>query len=221
MSYLIRVQLPDTPGSLGMLAEAIGEAEGDIQSVDIVESFPDGTVTDDIVVNLPSGTLADALITACSSVEGVEVDSIRPFSGRVDRRGQIQMLAKLAEEASQLSTALETLVAAIPQALTSSWAVVIENTHPIHRLAASQAAPEDDGTIPDDIQVARARILNPDQEPWIPDSWALLDSTLAAAPIGATGMVLVIGRAGGPDFLASEVGHLGDIATILGAVLRK
>ena len=56
MSFLIRVQLPDTPGSLGELAEAIGAADGNIKSVDIVDTAPDGTVTDDIVVELPVGT---------------------------------------------------------------------------------------------------------------------------------------------------------------------
>ena len=50
MSYLIRVLLPDTPGSLGQLSEAFGLVDGNIQSVDIVESFPDGTVMDDIVI---------------------------------------------------------------------------------------------------------------------------------------------------------------------------
>ena len=64
MSYLIRVLLPDTPGSLGQLAEAIGLVDGNIESVDVVESFPDGTVTDDIVVSMPKGAMADCLITA-------------------------------------------------------------------------------------------------------------------------------------------------------------
>ncbi|MDO5508046.1 MAG: amino acid-binding ACT domain protein, partial [Corynebacterium casei] len=117
MSFLIRVQLPDTPGSLGELAEAIGAVDGNIQSVDIVENSPDGTVTDDIVVELPIGTLADALITAASTVKGVEVDSIRPFSGRVDRRGQIRLLASIAQKTNNLQAAMEQLVQAIPQAL--------------------------------------------------------------------------------------------------------
>ena len=43
-----------------------------------------------------SSALADTLITAVSTVDGAEVDSIRPFSGRVDRRGQIRMLAEVA-----------------------------------------------------------------------------------------------------------------------------
>lgn len=105
MSFLIRVLLPDIPGSLGQLAEAIGLVDGNIQSVDVVETFPDGTVMDDIVVTLPKGVMADTLITASGTVEGVEVDSIRPFSGRVDRRGQIQMLAEVASHSRNLPRA--------------------------------------------------------------------------------------------------------------------
>ena len=33
-------------------------------------------------------------------------------------------------------------------------------------------------------------------------------------------MVLVVGRVGGPDFLASEVREIGDLGCITGAMLR-
>ncbi|MCS5479037.1 amino acid-binding ACT domain protein [Corynebacterium sp. YIM 101645] len=222
MSFLIRVLLADIPGSLGQLAEAIGLVDGNIHSVDVVEVFPDGTVVDDIVVSLPKGVMADTLITAAGTVEGVEVDSIRPFSGRVDRRGQIKMLAEVAAHARNIPRAMDELVAVIPQSMTVSWAVVLDNTQSdslITRVAASQAAPEDDGSSPVDIDVATARILNPESEEWIPGSWGLLDSSLAATPLGRTGMVLVLGRTGGPDFLATEVEHLGHIGRIVGAIL--
>lgn len=220
MSFLIRVLLPDTPGSLGHLAEAIGQVEGDIKSVDIVENFSDGTVMDDIVVELPAGFMADSLITAASSVDGVEVDSIRPFSGSVDRRGQIELLARVAA-GNDVTSAMQEVVAAMPQAMTSTWAIVIDNNEPIHRVASSDAAPEDDGSTPESIQVETARALNPEVEKWIPGSWSLLDSALAAAPLGETGLVIVMGRTGGPDYLASEVEHLGNIGTILGAFLKN
>ncbi|MDD7581539.1 amino acid-binding ACT domain protein [Corynebacterium sp. 32222D000AT] len=219
MSFLIRVLLPDTPGSLGQLADAIGMVDGNIQSVDIVENFPDGTVMDDIVVELAAGGMADSLITAASTVDGVEVDSIRPFSGRVDRRGQIALLARVASHLHDVRAAMTEVVAAIPKALTSTWAIVIDNNEPIHRIASSDAAPEDDGTTPHDIDVTQARALNPEADSWIPASWSLLDSALAAAPIGDTGLVMAIGRTGGPDYLASEVEHLGNLGTILGAFL--
>ena len=197
MSFLVRVLLPDTPGSLGKLADALGNVNANIESVDIVENFPNGSVMDDIVIELPKGTMADEIITAAQGVDGVDIDSIRPFSA-----------------------AMQEVCAAIPKALTSNWAIVINNESPISRLTSSDAAPADDGTIPESIDVDTARILNPDREEWIPESWSLLDSALAAAPLVGTNYVIVMGRVGGPDYLASEVDHLGNLGTILGAFLR-
>lgn len=219
MSYLIRLLMPDTPGSLGYIARAIGEVGANIHSVDVVQTFPNGTVMDDMVVTLPAGTMADALISSAQSLEGVEVDSIRPFSGTVDRRGQIALLATVAG-ASTRSNALVHLVNSMPQALTSTWAALLDVRGGVTRVTASTAAPEEDGSTPKHIEVESARVLNPEKEAWIPESWALLDSSLAAAPLGDTGLVMVIGRVGGPDFLASEVEHIGNLGTILGRLLR-
>lgn len=219
MSYLIRVLLPDVPGSLGQLALAIGAAGGDIHSVDVVESFPDGTVMDDMVISLPQNVMADALITAAHEVEGVEVDSIRPFSGTVDRRGQIRMLAEVAG-ANTNSDALARLVDNIPRTLTSSWAILLRVDETMTRVTASPAAPEDDGSTPPPISLESAQILRPEEETWVPESWALLDASLAAAPLGNGGLVLIVGRVGGPDYLASEVEHLGNICKILGKMIR-
>lgn len=219
MSFLIRVQLPDEPGSLGALAEAFGIVGGNIQSVDVVEVSPDGTVTDDIVIELPAGVMADALITAASSVAGTEVDSIRPFSGRVDRRGQIDMLADIARHSKHPTQAMEKLVSIIPRTMTASWAIVLDSSAPIHRVVASEAAPEEDGSTPSCLDVDAARTLDPVDEDWIPESWAVLETALAAAPLTGTNLVLIVGRLGGPDFLASEVNHLGDVTTIIGTLV--
>ncbi len=48
MPYLLRVEIPDVPGSLGRLASAIGEAGGDIEAIEIVEKRHDGTAVDDV-----------------------------------------------------------------------------------------------------------------------------------------------------------------------------
>ncbi|MDQ1690214.1 MAG: hypothetical protein QOD87_322, partial [Pseudonocardiales bacterium] len=95
MSYLIRVVLPDRPGALGAVATALGHAGADILSVDIVERTP-GHATDDLVVELPADRLADSLVTAASSVEGVRVESIRPYAGVIDPFRDLELLEKLA-----------------------------------------------------------------------------------------------------------------------------
>ncbi len=226
MSYLIRVSLPDVPGSLGELAEAFGLIDANIQSVDIVDTVAvagsegGGTVTDDIVVELPTGTMVDTLITAAASVQGAEVDSIRPFTGRVDRRGQIQMLSRIVAAAGDEQRAMEELVGAIPRSMTSSWAVALRETADgLVRVAASQAAPEDDGSHPEMGDVDQARILLPDSDPWVPEAWWLLDTALSITRLPGTDLVLVVGRVGGPDFLASEVTQIGDLGSIIGAIL--
>ena len=45
-----------------------------------------------------------------------------------------------------------------------------------------------------------------------------MDSALAASPMGEN-YILVIGRPGGPEFLPSEVEHLGRIGAIVEAIL--
>lgn len=224
MSYLVRVILPDTPGSLGELAEAFGVVEANIQSVDIVETRRiDGNpmVTDDIVVELPTGAMVDSLITAAASLGGVEIDSIRPYSGRVDRREQIQMLARVATQVRDVPKAMDELVSVMPQALTSSWAVVLRATDDgMVRIAASQAAPGDDGSQPQIEDVTDARVLLPETDAWVPEKWWLLDSALAITPLKGTDLYMIVGRTGGPDFLASEVSHIGDLGTIVGELVR-
>ncbi len=219
----MRVRLPDVPGTLGLIAATLGAVDGDIRTVDVVEHDPDGTVVDDIVVDLPSGRLADALISAAQEVDGVYVDSIRPFSGTVDRRGQISLLAAVARRSARTG-ALESLLEKLPQTMSVQWVVVLESvtgtdgTVAVHRVAASSSAPEDDGTVLKATPVTAARALT-DRDDWVPESWTVMDSALAATPLDGTDLLMVIGRPGGPDFLLSEIDHLGELGLILGSLL--
>ena len=220
MSYLLRIQLPDEPGTLGYVAAALGEVEGDIRSVDVVDYGANGVVVDDIVVDLPMGLLPDTLITAAQSISGVEVDSIRPFSGSVDRRGQIALLAKFSQHTKNLDRALGDVVDGLPQTMTAGWAIVLgeQSDGRWGRRASSTAAPEDNGRTLPEAPIDSPRNLDPDEETWLPEDWTVMDSSIAATPMGE-GLVLVIGRPGGPDFLPSEVEHLGRIGTIVGAII--
>lgn len=220
MSYLLRIQLPDEPGALGYVAAALGEVEGDIRSVDVVDYGANGVVVDDIVVDLPMGLLPDTLITAAQSISGVEVDSIRPFSGSVDRRGQIALLAKFSQHTKNLDRALGDVVDGLPQTMTAGWAIALgeQSDGRWVRRASSTAAPEDNGRTLPEAPIDSPRNLDPDEETWLPEDWTVMDSSIAATPMGK-GLVLVIGRPGGPDFLPSEVEHLGRIGTIVGAII--
>ena len=51
--FLLRLILPDRPGSLGTVATALGEVRADIHAIEIVEHRREnGTAVDDVVVEL-------------------------------------------------------------------------------------------------------------------------------------------------------------------------
>lgn len=214
----MRVRLPDAPGTLGLIAATMGTIDADIRTVDVVEHDPDGTVVDDIVVDLPAGRLADALISAAQEVDGVYVDSIRPFSGTVDRRGQISLLAEVARHRRRPIDSVQKLIDTLPKTMSVQWAVILGPEESTRRVAASQSAPEDDGRVLSETPVTEPRALT-DRDTWVPESWTVMDSALAATPLRGTSLILIVGRPGGPDFLLSEIDHLGEVGEILGALL--
>ena len=73
MPYLLCVELPDVPGSLGRVAAAIGEAGGDIEAIEIVEHRRDGTAVDDVLLETAPGVMPDSLVSACNQLDGVQV----------------------------------------------------------------------------------------------------------------------------------------------------
>lgn len=70
----MQVALPDRPGSLGMLASAIGSAGGDIRGLHVLKS-ENGIGYDEIIVAVP-GTDPSDLVEVLNSIGGVEVISI-------------------------------------------------------------------------------------------------------------------------------------------------
>lgn len=214
----MRVRLPDVPGTLGLIAATLGTIDADIRSVDVVQHDEGGMVVDDIVVDLPAGRLADALISAAQEVDGVYVDSIRPFSGTVDRRGQISLLAEVARHRRRPTESLQRLMDALPKTMSVQWSVILGADESTRRIAASSSAPEDDGRVLSETPVTAPRALT-DRDTWVPESWTVMDSALAATPLRGTGYILIVGRPGGPDFLLSEIEHLGEVGEILGALL--
>lgn len=216
MSYLLRVRVPDRPGSLGALATALGSVGGDILSVDVVERGT-GTAVDDLVVDLPRGALPDALITAAELVDGVHVDSVRPYTGVLDTHRELELIDQVA---ATIGDRLQALVDGMPRVLRVGWATVLRNgPDGAYRVVASPAAPETRAAAAPWLPLAAPVALDGDGD-WVPDSWREMDTTLAAAPLGSGDQALLIGRPGGPEFRPSEVARLGHMAGIVATVLR-
>lgn len=218
MSYLLRVVLPDKPGSLGAVATALGAAGADILGVDVVERAH-GHAVDDLAVELPSGRPPDVLITAAESVPGVQVESVRPHSGKLDTHNELELIDAITGDPGH---GLALLANGVPRIFRAGWALVAaqEGTR-AYRIAESNAAPETRAGYLPWLPLTRAMVVDPAVHP-VPEPWTDLDTELAAAPIGPSmPYALVVGRPGGPAFRPSELARLahlaGIVTTILGA----
>jgi hypothetical protein len=215
MSYLLRLVVPDRPGSLGAVATALGTAGADIVSLDVLERG-DGFAVDDVVVDLPEGRLPDSLITAARRVPGVEVESLRPFSGALDTHRELDLLDALAHAAE--GTAAKLLAAELPRVFSCGWAAVLDCAGPAWEVAAaSEAAPAFEGL---DLpwMPLTAPLLLPSDGDWLPERWREMAIEMMAAPYGGEGCAVVVGRSGGPAFRRSELLRLAHLTGIASTV---
>ncbi|WP_349535849.1 amino acid-binding protein [Rhodococcus rhodochrous] len=216
MSYLLRVRLPDRPGSLGSLAVALGSVGADILSLDVVERGTDFAI-DDLVVDVEPGKLPDTLLTAAEALPGVTVDSIRPYAGILDTHRELELIDHVA---AARDDRIQVLVDGAPRVLRVGWATVLGvGPNGIFRIAGSPGSPETHLNGAPWMPLAEATLLDHDGE-WVPQLWRDMDTMLAAAPLGSSERVLVLGRPGGPEFRPSEIARIGYFAGIVGTVLR-
>jgi ACT domain len=217
VSYLLRLVVPDRPGILGAVATALGTAGIDIVSVDVLERGG-GVAVDDIVVDLPTDRLPDSLITAAQAVEGVQVESLRPFAGPLDTHRELELLESLARAAE--GTAVKLLAAELPRVFHSGWAAVLhadaEGT-PCEVLAASDAAPTFDGMPLPWLPLAAPRLL-PSEDDWLPERWQEMAIEMMAVPFSSPATAVVLGRSGGPAYRRSELLRLVHLAGIAASV---
>ena len=188
MPYLMRVELPDVPGSLGRVASTIGEAGGDIEAIEIVEKH-DGFAVDDVLLEIPPGTMPDSIISACSVLDGVSVLWISRYAAGGNLFLDLEVVEALTEDPS---TARDRLVDLLPIAFRVDWAARVRpGADGVAVIHATDAAPSsfEIGTI-----TAPTRL--PGDEVYVE----------LAAPFGDD--LLLLGRRGGPEFLDSEMARL-------------
>jgi hypothetical protein len=215
VSYLLRLVVPDRPGILGAVATALGSAGVDIVSLDVLERG-NGVAVDDVVVDLPRGRLPDSLITAAQAVEGVTVESLRPFAGPLDTHRELELLESLARSAE--GTAVKLLAAELPRVFHGGWTVVLQCAADAWAVgAASEAAPTFEGLHLPWMPLSAPRLL-PSDEGWLPERWREMAIEMMAAPYGGEACAVVLGRSGGPAFRRSELLRLAHLTGIASTV---
>jgi hypothetical protein len=198
---LLRVEIPDVPGSLGRLASAIGAAGGDIDAIEIVEKRHDGTAVDDVLLEMVGGAMPDSVVSACTAVEGVKVLWISRYLAGGNLFLDLEVVESLTSEPA---TALDRLVELLPVAFRCEWAARARSTSDgfvIER--ASEGAPP-------------AIDLKPGSGV---ERQTIGDDLVAVAPVGHK-RVVAIGRRGGPEFLDSELARFGHLVALAASIVR-
>jgi hypothetical protein len=207
--FLMRVRLPDRPGSLGAVATALGGVGGDINAVEIVEKGADGFVVDDFIVDLPQGMMPETIVTACHNLQGVRVEWISRYPEGGGLQSDLEALERMTADPSH---AAETLVSLCPVVFRSQWAMLVQvRGDEVEACFSTTLAPDLGADIikrfaPYDV-THRVDL----EDGWIP-GWA--DSTVVVTPL-TQDRLIAIGRLGGPRFLDSEIARLHHLAALV------
>ncbi|MGH3356902.1 MAG: hypothetical protein ACRDOJ_13475 [Nocardioidaceae bacterium] len=211
MAFLMRVELPDVPGSLGALATALGSAGADIEAIEIVEHSSDGQAVDDVLLELTPDVLPDMVVSACQRLDGVSVLWISRYTAGANLHLDLEAVESLTELPQR---AVSRLVELVPVVFRSDWALLVEgNGEGVAVTESTSAAPDVTGLTSAWAPLRRAgRLVGPvDNEAW--------ESTLLlGVPVGSADRVLVAGRRGGPEFLDSELARMAHLAALAASI---
>jgi hypothetical protein len=213
MPYLLRVELPDVPGSLGRVATAIGEAGGDIEAIEIVEKRPAGTAVDDVLLETAPGVMPDSIVSACRQLEGVSVLWISRYGAGGNLFLDLEAVEALT---ANPSTAPDELIDLLPITFRADWGLRVRRTGDVVKILHSTSAAPDvvDGVVHWFPLHRPARLE-------VPEEWERWTSTLvAAAPLGDGDELVLFGRRGGPEILDSELARLGHLAGLAMSIAR-
>ncbi len=125
-TYVLRLWLPDFPGTLGRVAAAIGQAGGDVIGIEILERGA-GMAIDELIVVIPSDAenAMEQLIAEVSQVEGVAVEDIHTVA--LDRPDQsvlaLDTAARIME--SPRDERLEATCELVREMLESDWCTIM------------------------------------------------------------------------------------------------
>ncbi len=192
MPFLLRVLLPDVPGSLGRVATAIGMAGGDIEAIEIVEKRDDGSAVDDVLLELDPGMMPDSVVSACNSLDGVEVLWI----SRYPAGGNLMLDLEAVEElTTSTKDVYDKLIDLLPATFRVDWAARVHRAKGV--VHGTSAAPDEIDFV--EIE-SPTRLEAPEDE-----------VTLFAAARLDGNEIVIIGRRGGPEFAESEIMRLGHL----------
>jgi len=220
-TYVLRLWLPDIPGTLGRVAAAIGQADGDVIGIEILERGA-GMAIDELIVALPvQGSTPseevrleelslEKLISCVSQVEGVAVEDVHRVAQ--DRPDQsvlaLDTAARIMETPRDERT--EATCELVRDMLEANWCTVVPN--------GAQSPLAVSGDVPDLPWVMAflggiSHLASDAQHEHTP-------ADVAWAPLDLLDAAIVVGRQRGA-FRLRERQHLTLIARIVSSALAS
>jgi hypothetical protein len=203
VSIALRITLPDQPGALARVAQAIARAGADIMSITVLESEA-GRAVDDLRLRWPSGRPTHLLLDAVRGVAGVAILGCRRTRWVLDGRPELDLMSGLL---SVPERGMETLLDMAPAVLDADWAELRAPVRRLPALYATSPRPRDD--------------LAPDTMPVRALATQTADSACAYLPMLPLHSVLVLGRDDGPPFLRAELANAERIVDLAVKTLER
>ncbi len=192
MNYLIRLRLPDRPGALGAVASRIGSVGADVVSIEILQRDR-GVVVDELGVGLAGEHLIRLLRDEILEVDGVTIESMRPLEGPVpDRYAELLDVATALFTQTSESALLDQLVLRVRRSLAATFAAVLDE--PVRSVLTAEGDVPGSEQLVGMARVARGRPVGAASEEEGGEPMPDEAPTVAAAPIGPAGPILVVGR---------------------------
>ena len=92
-SVILRLRYPDSPGFLGRVASTIGEADGSIGAVDLVQ-VDEGKITRDVVVSARDADHSEQIVAHVRAMAGVTIVSMTDRTFLLHQGGKIEIALK-------------------------------------------------------------------------------------------------------------------------------
>ncbi|QCX28865.1 amino acid-binding protein [Nocardioides jishulii] len=201
MPFLLRLELPDVPGSLGRVASAIGESGADIEAILIVEKTDRGTAIDDVLLELPPGKMPDSVLSACAMLEDVRVLWISRYAAGTNLFMDLELVEELTAHPAETH---ERMLRLLPETFRVDWAVRARQG-----IAGEVEILDHTGAAPEEV-----RWFDVDRASRV-ESWDE-NQVVCAVPLGSE--IFLLGRRGGPEFLDSEVARVGHLVSLSNSI---
>ena len=201
--YVMRVSLPDVPGTLGATATALSNVGANIVSLRVIDRDANHAF-DEICIEATSLLPEDLRRAVEGAGRGVVVETIRRIPRIPDPLGALTLADRLARGEGP---PVEVLVKGLPEAMSSSWAMALESIDgELRVVSATPDAPSPGILEAPWLPLIGARRLEVTDR--MPPGWRLHRYELAAAPLDEPHRFVLIGRPTGMRFIGNDLRQL-------------